>query len=321
MKTKLLAPCLAIVVAALVASTSTLPTDLAAQTNVPSAAPKPWSAQTTSELIANAPDDAWQMLDPNFTLYLDFEPVVGASPVRVVIALAPDVAPNHVAAVKALVAAKFFDGRAIVRSQDNYVAQWGDGAAASALGLQGAKMEPEFDKQMGQDFGPRVLRDGDVYARRVGHWRNWPVAWDPSRKRAWLPHCYGMIGAGRDEAANSGGPAEMYAVNGHAPRALDRNVTLFGRVVRGMEHLTTLPRGTEALGFYSASQTKPKIISVRLAADVPEAQRDALQVLRTDHPIYGEILESRRNRRDSWTLYKAGKLEICNTPLPVRIRP
>jgi peptidylprolyl isomerase len=241
--------------------------------------------------------------------------------VRVIIALAPDLAPAHVAAVKALVAAKFFDNRAIVRSQDNYVAQWGDGAAALALGLPGAKMPPEFDKVMGSDFRPSGLRDGDVYAKRVGLWRNWPVAWDPSTKRAWLPHCYGMIGAGRDEAPDSGGPAEMYVVTGHSPRALDRNVTLFGRVVRGMEHLTTLPRGTEALGFYGDSQTKPKIVSVRLASELPVEQREAIQVLRTDHPIYTEILESRRNRRDSWTLYKAGKLELCNAPLPVRVAP
>jgi peptidylprolyl isomerase len=284
-------------------------------------APKPWSQMTSSQLIADAPADAWQALDPNQTLYLDFEASPGVAPVRVVIALAPDLAPNHVTAVKALVAARFFDGRAIVRSQDNYVAQWGDGAAALALNLQGAKMEPEFDKLMGADFTPMRLRDGDVYAKRVGFWRNWPVAWDPATKRAWLPHCYGMIGAGRDEAPNSGGPAEMYAVNGHAPRALDRNVTLFGRVVRGMEHLTTLPRGTDALGFYAQGQTKPKIISVRLASDLPVDQRERLQVLRTDHPIYSELLESRRNRRDSWTVYKAGKLEICNAPLPVRVAP
>lgn len=252
---------------------------------------------------------------------MDFEPIPGAKPVRVVIALAPDLAPAHVTAVKALVAAKFFDNKTIVRSQDNYVAQWGDGAAALAAGLPGAKMPAEFDKVMGSDFRPFSSSDGDVYAKRVGLWRNWPVAWDPATKRAWLPHCYGMIGAGRDEASDSGGPAEMYAVNGHAPRHLDRNVTLFGRVVRGMEHLATLPRGTQAIGFYGETQSKPKIISVRLASDLPTEQREALQILRTDHAIYSQILESRRNRRDSWTLYKAGRLEICNAPLPVRVTP
>jgi peptidylprolyl isomerase len=302
----------------LAALTAALAPALAAAQAAPS---KPWVQLTTSELITAAPVDAWQALDPNQTLYMDFETSPGTRPVRVVIALAPDLAPAHVTAIKALVAAKFFDNRAIVRSQENYVAQWGDGAAALALGLPGAKMAPEFDKVMGSDFRPSGLRDGDVYAKRVGIWRNWPVAWDPATKRAWLPHCYGMIGAGRDEAPDSGGPAEMYAVTGHSPRALDRNVTLFGRVVRGMEHLTTLPRGTEALGFYGEGQTKPKIISIRLASELPVEQREALQVMRTDHPIYAQLLESRRNRRDNWTLYKAGRLEICNAPLPVRVAP
>jgi peptidylprolyl isomerase len=304
---------------ALFLACAALPISGVAQTSPPS--PKPWTELTTSELIAQAPADAWQALDPAQTLYMDFEPTPGSRPVRVVLALAPDLAPSHVSAVKALVAAKFFDNRAIVRSQDNYVVQWGDGAAAAALNLPGAKMAPEFDTHMGRDFRPTRLRDGDVYAKRVGLWRNWPVAWDPATRRAWLPHCYGMVGAGRDEAPDSGGPAEMYVVNGHSPRALDRNVTLFGRVVRGMEHLTTLPRGTEALGFYSDAQIKPKLVAIRLASDLPVDQREAIQVLRTDHPIYAHILESRRNRRDSWTLWKAGKLEICNAPLPVRVAP
>jgi peptidylprolyl isomerase len=287
----------------------------------PVATQKPWSQMTTSELIAAAPADAWQGLPNDQLLYMDFEPRPGAPPVRVIILLAPDLAPNHVNVVKGLANSKFFDGRSIVRSQDNYVAQWGDGAAAVALGLQSPAMPPEFDVPIRRNFEGIPLPDGDVYAKRVGFWGHFPVAWDPTSRRVWLPHCYGMIGAGRDEAANSGGPAEIYAVNGHAPRALDRNVTLFGRVVRGMEHLTTLPRGTEALGFYGEGQVKPKIISVRLASLLPTDQQERLQAIRTNHPIYAQILESRRNRRDSWTLYKAGRLEICNAPLPVRTAP
>jgi peptidylprolyl isomerase len=299
-----------------------LPLAAVGQTPPTTPAPaKPWSQLTTSELIAAAPLDAWQDLPLDQLLYMDFESRPGVAPVRVTILLAPDLAPNHVAVVKRLVGAKFFDGRAIVRSQDNYVAQWGDGAAAVALGLQSATMEPEFDVPMPRSFPAIPLPDGDVYAKRVGFLGNFPIAWDPATRRTWLPHCYGMIGAGRDEAANSGGPAEIYAVNGHAPRALDRNVTLFGRVVRGMEHLTTLPRGSEALGFYGEGQTKPKIISIRLASTLPPDQQQRLQAIRTNHPIYTQILESRRNRRDSWTLYKAGRLEICNAPLPVRVAP
>lgn len=291
--------------------------------SAPSEPPKPWSALTSSELIAMAPKDAWAKLDQSHLLYLYFEPTMpGATkPARVIILLAPDFAPNHVRALDELLAKAFFNNREIVRSQDNYVVQWGDGAAATAQGLEGGRMAAEFDRTFGAEFTPFELKDSDVYAPKVGFWRNWPVAWDAQAKRYWLPHCYGMVGAGRDEGADSGGPAELYAVNGHSPRALDRNVTLLGRVVDGMDQFATLPRGTEAMGFYASGQTKPKIIKAELGSRLPVAEQVSLEALRTDHAIYPEILESRRNRRDSWTKFKAGKLELCNAPLPVRLSP
>jgi len=295
-----------------------------ALTQSPPAAPqKPWRVLTSAELIAAAPKDAWAKLDQSRLLYVYFEPTQSGAqtPARVIILLAPDFAPNHVRALEDLLAKSFFDGREIVRSQDNYVVQWGDGAAATAQGLEGGRMAAEFDRAYGPDFKPFELKDGDLYAPKIVFWRNWPVAWDPKAKRYWLPHCYGMVGAGRDEAADSGGPAELYAVNGHSPRALDRNVTLLGRVVEGMDQFATLPRGTEAMGFYASAQTKPKIIKAELGSRLPQEQQVNLEALRTDHPIYAEILESRRNRRDSWTKFKAGKLEVCNAPLPVRISP
>ena len=283
---------------------------------------KAWSKLTTTELIEKAPDTAWEKVDQSRLLYLYFDKDLAPSnPARVIILLAPDFAPDHVAALQELATKDFFNGREIVRSQDNYVAQWGDGAAALALGFKGAKMPSEFDQKIHAEFKPTTLKDGDVYAPKVGFWRNWPVAWSPKESRYWLPHCYGMVGAGRDEAADSGGPAELYAVTGHSPRALDRNVTLLGRVVDGMDQLTSLPRGSETMGFYSALQKKPKIITMKLGSALPVEQQVALQALRSDHPIYSEVLESRRNRRDSWTKYKAGKLEICNAPLPIRKSP
>ncbi len=284
---------------------------------------KPWSALTSAELISAAPQEAWLKLDQGRLLYLYFEPTQAGTqaPARVIIFLAPDFAPNHVRALDELLAKAFFNGRDIVRSQDNYVVQWGDGAAATAQGLAGGRMAAEFDRAYGAEFTPFELKDGDVYAPKVGFWRNWPVAWDPKVKRYWLPHCYGMVGAGRDEAADSGGPAELYAVNGHSPRALDRNVTLLGRVVDGMDQFATLPRGSETLGFYGANQAKPRIIRAELGSRLPVSEQANLEALRSDHTIYAEILESRRNRRDSWTKFKSGKLELCNAPLPVRISP
>lgn len=292
-----------------------------ASVEAPGEAASPWSQMTSVELIAAAPEGAWRDLDPGLLMVLRFIPAGQTEAVQVVTLLAPQFAPDHVAALSGLLDRSFFDGLAIVRSQENYVAQWGDGAAAVAAGLRGAAIPAEFDVAIPAGFDPVPLPDGDVYAPRVGFWQGWPVAWDPAAGRMWLPHCNGMVGAGRGNEAGSGGPASLYAVNGHSPRALDRNVTLLGRVVQGMEHLTTLPRGTEALGFYGPAQARPQIVSARLASQLPLAEQPRLQALDTGHPIYAELLESRRNRRDGWTLHRAGRLEICNAPLPVRAAP
>ena len=138
--------------------------------------------------------------------------------------------------------------------------------------------------------------------------------------RAWLVHCYGMVGAGRDNDVDSGGGTELYVVIGHAPRHLDRNVTLLGRVVQGMELLSTLPRGTGPLGFYEKPEQRVPIKSVRVAADVPEAQRTELEVLRADTPSFAAYADARRSRHEEWFKVPAGRVDICNVPVPVRAR-
>ncbi len=91
---------------------------------------------------------------------------------------------------------------------------------------------------------------------------------------------------GRDNPADSGGGTELYAVIGHAPRHLDRNVTLVGRVVKGIELFSVLPRGTGDLGFYEKPEQRVPIRSIRVAADVPESRRTPLEILRTDTPTF-----------------------------------
>jgi peptidylprolyl isomerase len=136
----------------------------------------------------------------------------------------------------------------------------------------------------------------------------------------WLVHNYGMVGAGRDNAPDSGGGTELYVVIGHAPRHLDRNVTLLGRVLQGMELLSGLPRGSGAMGFYEKAEERVPIKSIRVAADVPESERSALEILRTDTKTFQALIESRRNRREEWFQFQAGHIELANVPIPVRVK-
>ena len=194
--------------------------------------------------------------------------------------------------IKALAREGYYDGVAIVRSQDNYVVQWGDPDGKKAIRNAQRTLAAELDRAIAADLPFTRLPDGDVYAPEVGISNAMPAARDPKSGRTWLTHCYGMLGVGRDETADSGSGAELYVVNGHAPRHLDRNVTLVGRVVKGIELLTTMPRGTAAMGFYEKPEQRIAIRSIKVAADVPAAKRTALEVMRTDTATFVELIES-----------------------------
>ena len=229
----------------------------------------------------------------------------------------PEFAPNHVANVLALTRGRYFDGLAIVRAQDNYVVQWGDPEGKKSVGTAHRTLAAEFERPL-RGLSITRLPDPDTYAPEVGFVEDFPAAADPATGRAWLVHCYGMLGAGRDTDVDSGGGTELYVVIGQAPRHLDRNVTLLGRVVAGMERLAVMPRGTGQLGRYERAEQYVPLTSVRVAADVAPAQRSNLEVLRTDTPTFLAYLEARRNRREDWFKVPAGRVDVCNVPLPVR---
>eukprot|EP01034_Spumella_vulgaris_P027846 gene27846-34626_t len=214
----------------------------------------------------------------------------------------------------------YFDGLAMLRSHDNYVAQWGDPDEKTPRPFKTAKarLAGEFTVPMSNDKQFTLLPDRDGYAAQVGHSNGFPSARDPKTGRAWLAHCYGMVGVGRDVDSDSANGSSLYAVTGHAPRHLDRNITVVGRVVSGMPLLSSLPRGSGALGFYEKAEQRTPIKSVRLAADVPEAERVKLEVMRTDSASFKAVAEAQRNRGGPWTKVPSGYVELCNVTIPVR---
>jgi cyclophilin family peptidyl-prolyl cis-trans isomerase len=282
----------------------------------PAAAPKP---RTMQEILDASTARDWRDLDPARTLYMDLDSG------RVVIELAPEFAPAHVANIRALARAGYWNGLSINRSQDNFVVQWGDPAEEDKdrkplPKAAKAKLPAEFTRS-NRNIPFTPLPDADGWARQVGFSDGFPIGLDTSDGTAWLAHCYGMVGAGRDIAADSSTGAELYVVIGQSPRQLDRNITTVGRVVQGIELLSTLPRGTGPLGFYEKPEQRVPIRSIRLAADLKPAERLRLQVLRTDTPLFAELVEARRNRRDDFYKRPAGHIDLCNVPLPVRTAP
>ncbi len=266
-----------------------------------------------ADILKSSQASDWRVLNPDNTLYLEMEKG------RVVIELAPEFAPKNVANIKALVKEGYFDGLAMIRSHDNYVAQWGDPGEKREFKNAAKKVEGEFTVKYKKDAQFTRLPDVDGYAPQVGHVNSFAAARDPKTQSTWLTHCYGAIGVARGNETDSGNGSSLYAVTGHAPRNLDRNITVVGRVMHGIELLSSLPRGTGALGFYEKPEERTSIKSVRIAADVPEAERIKLEVFRTDTANFKALVEAQRNRGGDWYKFAANHIELCNVPIPVRV--
>ncbi|WP_419730004.1 peptidylprolyl isomerase [Lichenicola sp.] len=285
---------------------------LAAALLLAAAAPAPL---TPAQIVAAAPEAAWQPVAADDLLVMQL-----GTGQRIVIQLAPDFAPAHVANIRALARAKWWDGAAIVRVQDNYVVQWARMPEGQPLPPGVAAHPPaEYDRDAsGMAMRPLSLQgaDADAYAPKVGFVQGWPTAGDGSR--IWLAHCYGMVGVGRDMPPDTGDGSELYAVNGQAPRQLDRNIALVGRVVDGMPVLGALPRGTADLGFYAEAGQRIPIRSIRVASDMAQADRPVIETMRTDTPSFDSYLDARANRRDRFFVRPAGGVDLCNAPVPTR---
>lgn len=274
---------------------------------------------SVAELMAGSSANDWREPDPDHTLLMQLD--TG----QVVIELAPRFAPRHSANIRTLAREGYYDGLAVLRVQDNFVTQWGDPNAenperAKPLGRAQPKLPAEFDIAL-KGLALHKLTDVDGWAPLSGFVDGMPVAADPVRDRAWLAHCYGMVGAGRNNAPDSSNGSELYVVIGQAPRGLDLNITLVGRVLKGMELLSSLPRGGANMGFYDRAEQRTAIRSVKLLADLPPDQRPALQVLRTDTLLWDKLLDARRYRREAWFVHNPAHIGLCNATVPVRIKP
>jgi peptidylprolyl isomerase len=271
---------------------------------------------TPNDIVANSLASAWKAIDPDDLLVMDL-----ANGGRVVIQLAPKFAPVHVANIKALARGGYWNGATIYRLQDNYVAQWGlnDSDKGFPTGVV-AKPPAEYTRPR-KGLAIKPLGSPDPYAPGAGFVDGWPVAYSAKAGWADLVHCYGTVGVGRDLSPDTGTGGELYAVIGHAPRQLDRNIALVGRVIEGIDRLSSLPRGTEALGFYKDKAQYVPIAGIRLASDMPAADRPSFEYMDTASATFAEYLRVRANRNDDFYIRPAGGVDLCNVQVPVRRAP
>jgi cyclophilin family peptidyl-prolyl cis-trans isomerase len=389
--------------------------------------PAPPAIPSPGEIVAAAPASEWTAIAASDLLVMDLAAEANGKARRVVIQLMPaPFSQGWIGNIRKLAAAKFWDGLAIVRVQDNYVTQWGDpdgevagkakklpdglasvpeseyvvdantlsesnssdkfftseGVTAEVSALFRRASDPKLSEKeqlQSVDAAMRIIglsssgeisedeqaallsiastqteltsqgwHERDGFAEWVEIWNGWPIAnaekgrWlndegkeivrpkntqfhilakegihkEVEESKFWPTHCYGMVGVGRNLSPDTGTGAELYTVIGHAPRHLDRNIALVGRIIEGMEHMSSLPRGTGALGFYEKPEERTGILSVRLGGEVPGMP--AYEYLNTESKSFAKYADARANRRDPFFIKPAGGADICNIPVPVR---
>ncbi|MDY6977214.1 MAG: peptidylprolyl isomerase [Pseudomonadota bacterium] len=166
----------------------------------------------------------------------------------VVIALHPTLAPKHVARFKSLIDAGFYNEQAFYRVVDGFVAQAGSNDTHDSSRFAANLLTPinaEFTQPLNSNVN--VVESRDMFAPHTGFLDGFPVGVDKNRKEMWGLHCPGVVAFARNSEKDTAS-TEFYIVIGQAPRHLDRNMSVIGRVVKGMELLQKLPRGNMDTG-------------------------------------------------------------------------
>jgi peptidylprolyl isomerase len=263
--------------------------------------------KTSGEVLAATTAEDWRALDPENTLYIETE--TG----RVVVALSTVLGAPHAERMKALAREGFYDGLSFYRVIDGFVAQGGD-PFETKQSQNKASIAALFEQAPPKDFKFYRMKDKDGYARRVGFAQSLPVGYDRKTKTAWHLHCPGAIALGRQDEKDTASTEFYVALQ--SQRYLDRNMTVFGRVVDGMQYLQALRR--------VSPPEKPeddlgdRILSIKVAADVPEKDRTKLEILDSDRPAFSDWVETRRNRSDAFFYFRPNYADVCQLAVPVR---
>ncbi len=265
-----------------------------------------------SEIVKAAPASDWTEIDPQNLLVLKLK--TGT----VIMQLATKFAPLNTDNIRTLAHEGFYDGLSMYRVIEGFVAQGGDRAEKKHLGGGIKNIKGEIiSKSITKDsFKSLELKDG--YAGETGFVGGFAAGRSSDKKETWLAHCTGVIGIGRGDGADSGG-TEFYVVLGHALRYLDRNITLVGRVLKGMSALQKLRRTAELKKGENIDIENP-IISLRVMADLPKEEQKTYEVMKTNSSSFNRLLAARRNRPSSWFLETPNYVDVCAVNVPSRLK-
>jgi len=265
-------------------------------------------------LFAYAADDLiWREVDPENLVFMELYEG------QVAIELNPMFAPETVRQFRKLVQDHFYDGLSFYRVIDGFVAQGGDGSDLGELSLV-PLIDAEFEIELPEKVGFTRVQKDDMFAPETGFINGFAVGRDSAGKKAWLTHCPGVVAMARNDSKDSS-RTDFYIVIGQAPRYLDRNMNVFGRVVGGMDVVQKIRRGPASEnGIIQDETLSSRIRNMKLASDMPKGERLSALVIDTNSKEFEKLLKDRRNRKQKFFHNKPPEvLDVCQVPMAGRV--
>ncbi|MGQ8365352.1 peptidylprolyl isomerase [Glaciecola sp. 1036] len=229
----------------------------------------------------------------------------------VVIELAEFMAPKHVERFKALINDGYYDGLDFYRVIDGFVAQGGDLSEQKPTEF-GATLSAEFSRPIAETSSFISVQKPEFLAQETGFINGFPAGRDYTANIEWLLHCPGAVAMARSEGKDSA-TNHFYAVIGHAPRHLDRNMSVFGQVVYGMSSLQSMKRGKpDQGGVIDTPENRSKIVRA-VMGDKVKADQQLTFVRNSDSSEkFQNRLKNARELSNPFYHFKgSGNIDVC----------
>ncbi|MBQ4814317.1 peptidylprolyl isomerase [Pseudoalteromonas luteoviolacea] len=260
--------------------------------------------RSPSEIMNAATQSNWRDVDKENILRITLE--TG----HVYVELNERLAPNHVNNIKLLAREQFYNGLSIYRFVEGFVAQGGD-QTDTKIPQQGKKrLDAELSFKTQSRLPITALDGSDGYAIRTGFLDGFAVGQNRNATKTWMTHCTGAFAMARGNEINSGG-TEFY-ITLSPQRYLDRNITVFGRVLEGMEHVQKLQRQPTSGRAYNP------ILSVDVLADLSGEDSTQFEVFDTSTQLFQELIAARTNRPEPWFKFTPNYADVCSVAVPTR---
>ncbi|QBY05110.1 peptidylprolyl isomerase [Thalassotalea sp. HSM 43] len=258
---------------------------------------------TSLTALANQP--SWRKVEQENLLYLQ------TNQGTVTIELAQFFAPRHVEYMRKLVQEGFYDGLPFYRVIENFVVQGGDTSGSKTSKVK-TSMQAEIERDINKESPFTLVQSADLLAEQTGFIQGFAVGRSVSENKEWLIHCPGVINLARGNNIHSG-TTDFAIMFGVSPRHLDRNMSVFGRVIDGWQALYKIERGDDLLsGAFSDAKQPSFIIKAYLGSQLAKNEQQHWLIEDTTSDYFQNKLAQRRKYSHDFYHHKGnGNLDVC----------